>query len=529
MKRMAEKAGRAMKKAARFAVGLGRAAGRMAKVGLLALAGAATAALVGVTKMADGMDNLAKKTRAINFPIEEFQEFQFAFQQAGVDSQVFEKSLGKFTKNLGEAQGGYGAMVTALKKTNPQLLKQLKTVDSTSEAFEMYIDEIRKAPTAAKKAALASAAFGRAGLEMINGANLSSEALAELRGQMRENGVVTAEQAAKAEEFNDMWNRVKLTLLGTLRDVIAPMLPKMTEFLNMMREWVVQNKGLIRQKMQKFFKAVWENAKKLFFWVKKNIPAIKEFLREMKSVVVVLINTAKWIWNNKGAIIALVGAYAALKLAIMGAGMAQAANALQATTTAAANAANATIKLGNAMKMVGGVMAAFGAGWAIGTVLNDKFIEPVAAAIGRVEQLSGNADRVLDKRLSTMSKKTLDTAEKVLNARLVLLQGLPQTEERMSAIQSLKGNIGRIRGQRASLATGAGSGDAELQGLAGQGRGGGGAFPYSVQPPASQVVNSESTSTEKTEITIKDQTGRAEVTKGGKGGNLKLDQTGGMI
>jgi hypothetical protein len=515
---MAHKAGRAMKRAAGFALKLGRAAGRMAKTGLLAVAGAATAAILGITKMADGMDNLAKKTRAINFPIEEFQEFQFAFQQAGVDSQIFEKSLGKFTKNLGEAQGGYGAMVTALKKTNPQLLKQLKTVDSTSEAFEIYIEEIRKAPTAAKKAALASAAFGRAGLEMINGANLSSEALAELRGQMRENGVVTAEQAAKAEEFNDMWNRVKLTIMGTLRDAIAPMLPQITKFLDKMRKWVVENKKLIGQKIQDVAKRIWENLKKLFRSIKDNMPAIKEFFELLKDVGGAMMDGAKWAIENRDAVLALGIAFAGFKVAGVVAG-------LGAIGLAAAPVLVALTAIVVALKTISDAREQ-----------RKKTDEKVGGFVGgltpeKVKGMSIEQRDLTSKFLrEEIARRDPSTMNKTRAIALALKGG---AEENQRIFDESKRKLDALnvatRKERAFGRPQADTSDAELQGLAGQARGGGGAFPFSVQPPASQVVNTESTNTERSEVTIKDETGRAEVTKGGKNGGFKLVQTGGMI
>ena len=95
-----------------------------------------------------------------------------------------------------------------------------------------------------KKASLATAAFGRAGMDMINMANLGADEIDRLRGEMRENGVVTADQAAKAEKYNDMMNRLKLTVTGFVVEALTPLMPMLTEAANAVREWMVANKGI---------------------------------------------------------------------------------------------------------------------------------------------------------------------------------------------------------------------------------------------------------------------------------------------
>lgn len=267
----------------RFAARTKRAFGRLNKAtqsatgflsrGLAIGAAAATGAVVGLfsalNKTADSMDVLAKTARSVNFPIEEFQEWRFVAEQSGVKTETFNKSVQKFTRSMGELKGGYGSLYTALKKSNPALLKQLKSTDNVADAFDIYLKSIGQAPSAMEKAALSAAGFGRAGIDMINMANLGADEIAKLRAEMRENGVVTEEQANQAEAYNDMMNRVKLTLTGLMVNVLTPLMPILTDIANRVREWAVENRGLVSAKFKEYVKWIIDNFPEIVYWIEK--------------------------------------------------------------------------------------------------------------------------------------------------------------------------------------------------------------------------------------------------------------------
>ena len=133
---------------------------------------AATAAIaslgVSLNKVTTNADELAKQSRLLQFPIEELQEWKFAAEQSGVSTELLDKSLGAFSKRLGEAKIGTGPLAAGLNKLNPALLEQLTATESISDAFEIYIGAIRTSESATERAALANAAFSRSGLKLAN-------------------------------------------------------------------------------------------------------------------------------------------------------------------------------------------------------------------------------------------------------------------------------------------------------------------------------------------------------------------------
>ncbi len=226
------------------------------KFGGTAIVAGVAAAAVAINKVADAADSLAKRTRRLKFPIKEFQEWQFVAEQSGLTTEEFDKSIEKFTKGVGEARAGTGTLITILKKSNPELLRQITNAKSSADAFELYLKAIQGTENQLDKTALATAAFGRTGAKFLNVTEQTTEAIQALRKEQRENGVITKQQAKFAEDYNDAVNSLKRSLFGMLQNIILPMLPAITKTVKAWREWVVSNKDLIKSKVTGFLRSM---------------------------------------------------------------------------------------------------------------------------------------------------------------------------------------------------------------------------------------------------------------------------------
>lgn len=241
----------------RLVRGMGRGIGRVARFGGALAAVGAAAVVTALDRTAASADALAKQARRLQFPIEDLQEWKFVAEQSGVSNELLDKSLGAFSKRLGEAKSGMGPLVSGLKDLNPELLSQLQSTDDISKAFGMYIDAIREADTATEKAALANAAFSRSGLNLVNIADNSSDAIAGLRLEQRENGNITMQQAEAAEAYGDAVNSLKRGLMGLMHQVLLPMMPMITENVRKWREWIVANREMLQTRIIEFVKNLW--------------------------------------------------------------------------------------------------------------------------------------------------------------------------------------------------------------------------------------------------------------------------------
>lgn len=235
-------------------------------MGKNALVWGGTAIVAGGTALGLALDDVSEKaekllmvTDRIGFPIDKFQEWQYVAEQSGIDMDEFSKSMGKFTKNLGEAKLGGGALFTTLEKANPSLLRQLRNTKDVSKAFEIYIGFMGKTKDKTLQTAFATAAFGKEGAKMINMLTEGTDAIEALRQEQRENGIITREQAVDAESYGDAVNALKRAFGGLITQILLPLFPIMTDILGAFREFIVTNKELIKTKVTEFVAKLADN------------------------------------------------------------------------------------------------------------------------------------------------------------------------------------------------------------------------------------------------------------------------------
>lgn len=167
---------------------------------ILSVAGA----LAGAKAAMREFDEIGKRARTTGLNPETFQAYAHGAELAGVKTDEFSKALETFAKNAGLASEGKGRMVTALKTLNPELLRSLQLAQSQEERVRILADAIQKETDATKRAAIASAAFGDAGVRMVEMLKDGSAGLDRTAQKARELGIVVDnELIAKAGELAD--------------------------------------------------------------------------------------------------------------------------------------------------------------------------------------------------------------------------------------------------------------------------------------------------------------------------------------
>ena len=131
-------------------------------------------------------------------------------EQSGIDSEKFSKGMLTFNKRLGKLKGGFGPLYTALKKTNPQLARQLKAAENSAQAMDIMVRAMQDAKGADMKSMLADAAFGLTKMSLVG--MKSADAIAALRGEQRlmdlRRRPLTADQAHEVTVNQDGAGRV---------------------------------------------------------------------------------------------------------------------------------------------------------------------------------------------------------------------------------------------------------------------------------------------------------------------------------
>lgn len=491
--------------------GMGRGIKTVAKFGGAAIGLGSAATIAAFDKAAGAADALAKQARRLKFPIGELQEWKFVAEQSGVSNELLDNSLGAFSKRLGEAAGGAGPLVSGLKKINPELLEQLKAADNISDAFGLYIDAMREADTATERAALANAAFSRSGLKLANIADNSAGAIDSLRGEQRRNGNITMEQAVAAEAYGDAVNALKRSLTGLVQQILLPMAPAITKNLAKWREWILANKELIKTNVTEFAKDLWGRIKALTV-AAQEFSSKYNLAENIGKGLDTLGRFAQFLERNGSLIIkmgvAVAGLFAVLK-----------------TLTVVMAAVNLVMAL-NPIGLVVIAIAALVAG-----------IVALVQYFGGFEKLAGDAMEAWQpvgqffKDIWADVMESFGTAWDFIGSIVDKVKGAIDFVG--GAVNKVKGLVGDNVDAATDAVSDAASGVAGFLGFGGGDDDDAGAAG---QPtPAAQMVSpqertarsvEESRSTSTSEVTIKDETGRAEVSGGRMGPGIKLQPSG---
>jgi hypothetical protein len=230
------------------------ATGRAALVGIGAigagLVGAGIAAKTWAQETLEAGDELATFAAKTGLSVEAIQEWRSAAQRSDVEIGTFNGSVQTFARQMALAREGTGKLASGLKKVSKPLLDQLKATTSTEQALELYISAMEQVEDPAKRAALASMAFGGAGKDMALLAVTGSEGVKKLRQEMRAAGVMTTEQANRMGALddqmivlNDRYNTVKRTVGTAFLEAITPHLASLASWAEANQEVIAQNVG----------------------------------------------------------------------------------------------------------------------------------------------------------------------------------------------------------------------------------------------------------------------------------------------
>ena len=285
--------------------GVGKQLAKLGAGAALAFAGLFRA----LDRTSSSMDNLAKTSRALDFPVAEFQKWKQVSQLAGVGAENFDKSIKKLSKNVGELRLNTGAMSTILDKADPAFKKQLQNTKSNGEAFELVIKRMRSLTNAQDQAALAQAAFGRGGMELINVAKITAEEVANLKSQVEANGgIISAESLANAEAFQDSLLLMKTALGNVWAEISGNLFPIVEKMMDGIREWTTANKELIQTGVSAFLKEFIAGGKQLFGLLKEWGPPLLALIKRFGGLKLVIGVIAAAIFLPLAAAVISVGA-----------------------------------------------------------------------------------------------------------------------------------------------------------------------------------------------------------------------------
>lgn len=229
--RSARRMGRSMERAGRvMEAGFGRAA--TALKGFLATAAAAftiRALTSNINALANSLDDLAKASRTVGTDVDTLSSLGFAANlTTSVGPEQFAKSMERFSKRVGEASLGLGALPPVLEELNLDA-KELARLP-LDEAFFRYAEAMQRMETVGERLTAAQKAFGIEGRKLLPLLNLQSQ---EIRALALEGRVLAGDLGSAstiAENYNDSITRLSLSFKGLRAELLQTAGPALTRF-----------------------------------------------------------------------------------------------------------------------------------------------------------------------------------------------------------------------------------------------------------------------------------------------------------
>lgn len=188
--------------------------------------------------------------------VQSFAELEYAAKKAGVEGDAFAGGMEKFNKSLSEAKRNTGPLAELLNKVGPEYLKQLKNVKSNEEAFGLLAKAMGKLESPGRRAELAAAAFGKAGLGMVNALKDGPDGVNALRAEFRKLAGDQTAFAQNSDALGDSFDALEISLLGVRNVAAGALMPAITSLTTAVTAFVVRNRDGIQQWAERAGKAI---------------------------------------------------------------------------------------------------------------------------------------------------------------------------------------------------------------------------------------------------------------------------------
>ena len=222
---------------------------------------AAAAGFVGFKRIADGVDRVNDSAAELGITTQQLQRMGYAAQLSGASQEELSQALLFLNKSLGEARGGAKETILWFNRVGITTEQLNRPGFKAAQAFEAIGDRFRAAgnegDTAQKKISVATALMGRSSFRMIQFLNGGSEAMRKLYAEADRLGVVLSDDTVQAmTEFNDGWDRTRLTVFGAIATALRPAAVVLKGVVDRITEWTAANRTLIATRVAEFVQRV---------------------------------------------------------------------------------------------------------------------------------------------------------------------------------------------------------------------------------------------------------------------------------
>jgi hypothetical protein len=203
-----------------------------------------------VANSIDVADAMGKAAQKAQVSVESFSALAHAAELSDVSMESLVTSLGRFGRNIAEAQSGNKKLAAAFTDVGVSLA-ELRTLP-VDEVFAKVAGGFAAIPDGARKAKVGFDLFGRAYQDLVPLLNQGNEGIRRSVEEAKALGLVIGGNTAKqAEQFNDNLKSIRSTVSGVGLAISKEMLPRLTALTESTLEWI-KSSSLISRVAQLF-------------------------------------------------------------------------------------------------------------------------------------------------------------------------------------------------------------------------------------------------------------------------------------
>lgn len=265
--------------------------------GAAVLAGATTAIagtmVAGAKGVAEYGDNIDKMSQKIGISASEYQKWDYVMARAGTSVDVMKNGMKTLSAQAQKNTDAFQKLGISQEEAAGM---------SNSELFQRAVETLSGMEEGAERTTLATQLLGKAGLEMGPLFNEGTDAIAEQMQMAEEYGMIMSdEMVAASATFQDSMETLGRTMAGVKNDVLADLLPSMTELADGMSlifagdtsagvekisQGIQQMAGKIAEAVPRFLQVGGELVLSLGTAIMNNMPTL---LNDMKQLLMQLV------------------------------------------------------------------------------------------------------------------------------------------------------------------------------------------------------------------------------------------------
>lgn len=203
-----------------------------------------TGLIAGVRSALEKFGDIADQSKSAGIDPEFFQGIGYSAKLAGIEIEQTAQALATYAKNAGDAAAGRGRMTEALKKLDPELLRNILLSTSQEEKIRLATDALNKLQSTAEKAALSNALFGND--EFWKGLEGGSAKLDATIERAKELGIVIERDVIeKADEMGDQLDIATGILDSQFKVALLNLAPALVDFAGWLGEIAIRIRDIV--------------------------------------------------------------------------------------------------------------------------------------------------------------------------------------------------------------------------------------------------------------------------------------------